>query len=271
MLTIDIDLSGLATVQKDVELIGAHLQEAIPNQLLLIQSTWIAAVSGHTFPGMSRRVDDERYAAMIATPEAMEYPFDGDPFEGRVVATDGKLAERHEHGFPTYDMKPGLLAGPNAKMGKHGPYNTVPFTHSTPGSEGQKGAPMPKQVYEQAKVLADHARLTGMGDLGRQTKSPFAVNAQAAARGLAGPMKSPYTWKASPYEAMVRIHAAGHTSYKTFRRVSAAWVDDKGEQHGSDPDSWIHPGQAPNAIMQAVADYCRPLIIAAFEAIVKAA
>jgi hypothetical protein len=267
VFVIEVDLKGIDALGQDLTLVQMELQEAIPAQLLLIQSTWVAAVSGHDFEGMKKRVDDPRYAAMIATPDCMEYPFNGSEFEGRVVAADGDLVKRYEEGFASYDMKPGLLAGPNAKMGEHGPYNTVPFTHSTPGSEGQKGAAMPQSVYAQAKGLAEGQRLHGMGDLGKQTKSPFQVNAQATVRGLAGPMKDSYTHKASPYEGMVKIHQQGHTTYKTFRRVSEGWVDAQGKRHGSDPNSWIHPGQAANPIMKSVADYCRPLIIAAFEAI----
>jgi hypothetical protein len=58
-------------------------------------------------------------------------------------------------------------------------------------------------------------------------------------------MFSPYTWKSSPYQGMVRSHRAGHTTYNTFRVVSSK----------SDALSWIHPGQAPNPVIQAVLDH----------------
>jgi hypothetical protein len=50
----------------------------------------------------------------------------------------------------------------------------VPFTHSTPGSQWQKGMPMP---------------LDGdMKDLGRRSKNPWAVNLEARLRSTPEPM-----------------------------------------------------------------------------------
>lgn len=257
-------------LDEKVSLLGLAIQEEIPRQLLFIQSTWVAAVSGHMVPGMTRRVDDRKYAAAIATPASLQYPFNGDAFEGRVIATDGALANRIEHGFGSFDMKPGLLAGPHARMGKHGMYNTVPFTHSTPGSEGQKGAPMPEDVYAQAKHLGRGQRLRGMGDRGKVGKNPFVVNAEARVRGLREPMSAPYVHKTSPFESMVRIHQKGHTSYMTFRRVSQAWVDEDGNRHGSDPNSWVHPGLSPNPVMASVAAYVEPIVRAALQRVIEA-
>jgi hypothetical protein len=270
MFSIDLDLAGLAQLEEKLVLLGLALQEAIPVQLAFIQSTWVAAVSGHKLAGMTRTVEDPRYAAMIAQPACLQYPFNGDAFEGRVIATDGDLVSRYEEGYGSFDMKPGLLSGPNAKMGKHGAYNTVPFTHSTPGSQGQNGNPMPQDIYAQARKLADGARLTGHGDRGKVGKNPFVVNLEAKVRGLDGPMKSPYNHKTSPFEGMVRTHKAGHTSYHTFRRVSEGWVDSKGVRHGSDPSSWIHPGLSENPVVRSVFEHVAPLVRAALIAEIDA-
>lgn len=264
MLSITYDLTGLDALAQKIAVLGPALQEELRQQLLVIQSTWIEAVSGRMFPGMAKPVRSDRYAASIAAPDAMEYPFDGDPFHGRVIATDQRLAGRIERGYASFDMKPSLLAGPASKVGQDGTrYTTVPFTHSTPGSVGQKGAPMAESIYAQAAKLPHGGRLRLEGEAatyGLRSKLPAGVNLQATARGLPGPMVAPYTWKVSPYESMVRAGKAGHTTYRTFRRVSER----------SDPSSWIHPGQPPNPVVQAVRDYVEPGVKQALEAKVHA-
>ena len=88
---------------------------------------------------------------------------------------DVGLASRNESGYASFDIKLGLLNGSHPKTDKAGHrYHVVPFTHSTPGSQRQKGMPVP---------------LDGdMKDLGRRSKNPWVVNLEARLRSTPEPM-----------------------------------------------------------------------------------
>lgn len=172
----------------------------------------------------------------------------------------GWLPNAIENGLPPFDMKPGLLSGPNAKWSKFttasgrsggmtsSVYNTVPFRHGTPGTSGKNvGAPMPTThltpkgkpasvVYDAAKKLAASKELpsgktawggkTGdFGGMGKRTMLP-----------VAGGRPGAYTWKHSPYEGIYKIAKtyakATQHQYISFRRVSS----------NSDPNAFWHPG-----------------------------
>lgn len=220
----------------------AALHAAVQQALLYVQSAWIAAVSGSAAPGMSRPVTDDRYAAALATPDALEYPFNADPFQGRVTMTDPALAQRYETGYKPFDIKPGLLRGKSAKTAKAGHrYAVVPFIHATPGTVGQKGAALPAVVYQVAAAATQGGRvslLPQLALLGQRSKLPI------------GGMATPYTWKTGPYAGLVRGGRTGHTTYQTFRTVSDR----------SDPASWWHPGMPPNPIIASVRDLVAPIV-----------
>lgn len=261
----DVDLRR--TIDMAVDQVTERLAEAVREQTLFIQSVWVSAVSGNLLPGMSRPVHDERYAATISDAASLQYPFDGDPFHGKIVALNGDVALRHEHGVPSFDMKPSLLRGPNSRVAKDGKgrFNTVPFVHTVPGTVGVKGREMPAEIYALAKGLAYGGRLKLPGELagwGMRSKVPAGVNAEWNRRQSwigrflrTPPMTAPYTHKTGHYEGMVRVGRKGHSSYMTFRRVSS----------NSSPNSWIHPGREPNPILAAVKAYCEPLVVAALE------
>ena len=181
-----------------------------------------------------------------------------------MVTLVGKLPNDIENGKGPYDMKPGLLAGPNAKTGKGGNrYNTVPFRHGTPGSTGKRvGAPMPQThttpkgraasfIYTAAKRLSPSIE-TGAGKTawGGRTGDfgGYGIRTQLP---VAGGRPGAYTWKTSPYDSMVKIaktyKSATQNQYVTFRRVS-----DK-----SDPNSWWHPGIQARHFATKVANYIR--------------
>ena len=269
-ISVDAELPGLERLAVDLAEFEQRWKAEIQVQLLFIQGAWTAAVSGHKMAGMTRAVNSTRYAASITDAASLEYPFNGDEFVGRVISTDSKLVEGIEQGYAGFDMKPGLLSGPAHRTGAGGQrYVTVPFTHSTPGSTGQKGPPMPQEIYNQARRLRPGERLGSLGGYGRRSKLPAGVNAEAIRRQKAPPMASPYTWQLSPYAGLARIGRSGQRGYVTYRRVSESWVDAKGERHGSNPASFIHPGMAPNPVMESVDRFVRPQIQAAFEALIR--
>jgi len=180
------------------------------------------------------------------------------------VALVGAFPNDIEKGKAPFDMKPGLLAGPNAKKGKSGSrYNTVPFRHGTPGTTGKRvGTPMPvthttakgkpaSAIYSAAKSLkasvemssgktAWGGRTGGFGGYGTRTQLP-----------VKGGRPGAYTWKSSPFAGMVKTSKtygkATQNQYTTFRRVS----------DNSDPNSWWHPGFQAKNLVERVAAYVR--------------
>src|SRR5688500_1842255 len=63
----------------------------------------------------ARRQESKRQNACRApVPRSMASP------SRAVTALDGGLASRHEDGYASFDMKPGLLHGPNAKTDRAG-------------------------------------------------------------------------------------------------------------------------------------------------------
>jgi hypothetical protein len=169
------------------------------------------------------------------------------------IILTGQMPNMIEHGWAGGDMKPALLSGPNAKVGKTGiRYNTVHFRHGTPGTTGGRvGTPMGglerkrgmsrtqaemlgKKVHRAAEKLtatkshADHG-----------TKWGERLSHHAAAH-LGAPTHqnrhTGYKHKSSIYGGMVRqektYRAAAQNKYSTFRRVS----------DNSDPGSWFHGG-----------------------------
>ena len=99
----------------------------------------------------------------------------GLPITGTAIVRGHGRRSGEPQRVASFDIKLGLLNGPHAKTHKAGHrYNVVPFTHSTPGSQRQKGMPMP---------------LDGdMKDLGRRSKNPWVVNLEARLRSTPEPM-----------------------------------------------------------------------------------
>ncbi len=179
----------------------------------------------------------------------------------------GELPNAIENGKAPFDMKPGLLAGPNAKRTKAGKrYNTVPFRHGTPGTTGKRvGTPMPftgvnakgkqtSMIYTEARKLSPSVEGVGgktvwggrAGDFGG-----FGIKTQPAVKGG---RPGAYKWKFSPYAGMVKIaktyKKATQNQYATFRRVS----------DNSDPNSWWHPGIKAKKLVTKVSSYISSMV-----------
>jgi len=261
-----------------------QLRRAVRDCAEYVRGVWESAVSGTFIPGMRKPVNDDEYRRSLGLPTTIariaEFAY--------AVTADYHAVERIELGYASFDMKPGLLRGKSARTGKDGAkYATVPFRFGTPNLSGpNKGESrphfpgeqtMPADVYERVKDGTPYPR-TGEG---ARTKVPLTVseyglggvNAEALMRDVAEPMSTPYTWKSGLYDAMTRRGAPGHRQYYTFRRVSeprttggttirpdGRIVTKPLRTKGSDPNSWIHPGQAPNPVVDAVTQYCRPTV-----------
>jgi hypothetical protein len=169
----------------------------------------------------------------------------------RADSPEGKLANMLEQGSEPFDMKPGFLRSPKAKIGgKIGrttnKYITIPLRLKSSGSMGGSPPVMPSTIYKKASQLEIGGRLTlskKYEGLGLRTR-------------LSADLKrwQHYTWKTSPFQNIVKVprftglvklglprESAG--MYMVFRRVSKK----------SNPSSWIHPGfKAANLVDQVV-------------------
>jgi hypothetical protein len=242
MFTISVDLSALEGIRAELEPDFGMLQLGIVEATRFVRDTWVSAVTGNKLPGMVRAVNDDKYARALTTGEAMQFP---QLFHGIVMPVGADdIVERIENGFPSFDMKPGLLNGPKSRPSKDGGrFNTVPFRHYTPKANSSISVKMrmPNEVYNAARKLAP----SRPGENGRiqwgeslQWNSPPATS------------QTGYPHQTSIYQGMYRVGAEKHTQYLTFRRVSTK----------SAPNSWIHPGVSANPVIQAVYNYCMPQV-----------
>lgn len=166
--------------------------------------------------------------------------------KGAVVLT-GWLPNAIEDGISEFDMKDGLVNGPNAKTGADGKkYNTVPFSHGTPGSLAENFSNiMPKAVHAIAKKKA-------IGDPIKRGELPKKFQEKQKKNVIMPESKAfaQYQHKASIHEGITKNRdGAGNIGYTSFRRVS----------ENSDPASWIHPGiEQRNLAEKALADFDIP-------------
>lgn len=163
------------------------------------------------------------------------------------IVLEGRLPNMVEQGFSGGDMRQWLLTGPNAKRGKNGPYNIIPFRHGAPGTGGRNvGNVMPGPIHEIAKTLAPTISRPGQaigGAAGRPTvwgaRLHPGLPMKQAAREILGRVERP--WHAtSIYMGMVRKAQPTRggryqtSGFQTFRTISL---------HSSEPGKhWVHPG-----------------------------
>jgi len=208
----------------------------------------------------SEHVDTGNFVAHLTPQDTLQYPYLGNPHVLAVVSPDeyGDYLERGHAGFH-------LAAHWGARGGrwlisKQGTlYARVPFRSRTPGdisgglSTGRKRSMMPSEVYRKALGLPHRGRLTGFGDLYKQSKSYnyYRRAGQTMPERLKG--EQGYTWRSSAYEGLFRATAvtpAGgrHTSYMTIRTIT--------------PDSpgWWIPPQPPLRIFERGLERAAPVV-----------
>lgn len=264
MFEINVDLSGLSGVMDDVRINGEVLQKGLMNAAVYVRDVWRSAVLGNTLPGMSRAVQDEKYASALATGDAIKLPSLFSAIVAPVGYADG--VQEIEDGYGPFDMKTekhggmgGLLTGPKARPTADGlgKYNIIPFRHYTPqpASAGASAIAikmrMPDEVYKEAKKLPLSTPKQG-GGVNWNTSLNWPEPIQTSFTG--------YTHTTSIYDNMYRIGNPGHVRYMTFRTVSTPRMDSKGHKKGSDPLSWWNPGAPPNHVIEAVYNFCMPKV-----------
>lgn len=226
----------------------ANLTAAVQSAAEYVQATWQQVVMGsETIPGakpVKLNINLRRlYADNIITDKQLAGM---GSVSQRVIAAK-KIAEQLEYGTGPWDMKPMLLNGPKARVGKNGKYNIIPFRHGTSSNHAPDNnfKTMPQRVYQQARDLKASVK----------TANGMKWGGRLPAQGPAGHNPtSGYQHKNNKHEGMVRIEKtyakATQSQYMTFRIVSEK----------SDPGSWIHPGYEAHNITRAVTDYCRPAV-----------
>lgn len=178
--------------------------------------------------------------------------------KGSVVLV-GEHNNAIEEGFDAFDMKPGLLAGPNAKITKDGgKYNVVPFSIGTPGSleENFNGGIMPKEVHDVVKKLPTDRPIPGGGRASQplrheQIPQQFRQPQVKAVKLPQGRGFAEYQHKSSIYEGIRKAQdpVTKQNRYQSFRAVSTK----------SDPLSWMHPGvEAKNIANKALEHFNIP-------------
>lgn len=268
VFNINVDLSALMQVKEEMEPDYQAIQQSLVSAATFVRDTWIQAVSGRKLPGMTRSINDDKYAKALNTGQSIQLP---QMFHAVVMPYNyAESAEQVEKGIPAYDMKPNLLNGPKSRVTKDGKgrYNIVPFRHYTPKSNGGGASntalrmQMPKSIFDQAKRLQRSipSAQTGKVNWGQalQDNSMGGIN-----------RTSLYQHKVSPYQGMYRVGNARNSQYLTFRTVSTPRVGKNGKRKGSAPNSWIHPSIPANPVTQAVYNYTMPLIDRKFKQIVE--
>lgn len=214
---MQIELEGLDELLKAVTSPNySAVGQALDLASGLVANTWEAAADGAKLPGMTRTVNWPQYAATIRHNLQGEF--------NATVSADSSMTEKATEPRSAWDMKPGLLAGPHARLTK-GPnphrYNVIPFQHKA----------------ENLSNEAVTALLQGIRNFRSQTgrRSQLSPIGQVAPQG--GPL-GPYTW-ATGQESGIRMGRSGPV---TFRVVS-----DK-----SNPSSWWYPARPANPMVDAV-------------------
>lgn len=240
---------------------------------------WRSAVSGTVLPGMTQPVNDQRYARSIRVVRRDDSSYE--------VRSDYDKAKKIEDGYASFDMKPGLLSGPKARVTKDGlgMYTTIPFRAFTVANiSDPKRSVAPPDILNYVRQHGRYDVWSGMS-FGQRTKVPWlrykgdvvgGVNYQHHQRRpeTPAPMVEPYTWNRGKFAGLTKTRTAGGaTRYFSFRRVSTLRTvtlpDGRVVWRGSDPSSWIHPGVAPNPISKAVQEFVAPRIEHAMEALTK--
>lgn len=217
-----------------------------------LRGVWQDCYRGGFLPGMRVRIGDtgvRAFQGLIGNVIEMQ---GGSLTSGPLKAIIGmqgiKAAEealRIENGYSPFDMKPGFLRSPKARTGKKGKYLIMSFRHVTPGSTKTLGSVMTPSVHRAAKKGINFEEQLGT----REDPSDY---------GLVN--SKDYEWQNGALAGMTKVGGKGHSQYRTFRIISA----------NSAPNSWWHPGQQPNKVIDSTIAYAKPYIVEGLKVAAKA-
>ncbi len=136
-----------------------------------------------------------------------------------------------EVGASAYDMKQGLLSSPKAKMGKNGPYITIPFRFAGSGAIGESSVfsgIAPPEIERAVSKSTSRGGLS-LSEIPTKYHIPKTRELQRGALESVAFDKRMNIQTKSIYEGLKKSISGG---YINFRRVSLR----------SAPDSFQHPG-----------------------------
>lgn len=208
-----------------------------------LRGVWQDCYRGGFLPGMRTRIGDTgalAFEGLIGDVIEMQ---GGSILSGPLKAIIGMNgvkaameALRIENGYSPFDMKPGFLRSPKAKTGKDGSkYLIMSFRHVTPGATKTLGKRMSPSVHRSAKKGVNFEDQLGTAE---DPSDYGLVNSKG------------YEWQNGALAGMTQIGGPRQRQYRTFRVVSVK----------SAPNSWWHPGQKPNKVIDATIAYARPYI-----------
>jgi hypothetical protein len=269
-----------------------HMPQALNviGEQILVQ--WRKYTQGESMPGTPRVINSRG-------PYTKSIHLNDESNGSKVIESTGPWTDWIEKGHGEIDLKPGLLSGPKARMGKKGPYTIVSFRQGVPTSI-KSNNPMPQDTYKhminmtgainkayQSGQSAQPGTSRVTSNTGGKRKTTWGYRLPAEQGGepqaktikesgfgkqitfngetfrLAGRTPGEYTHKTGKQTGMVRMDTSagrGKTSeYRTFRVVSMR----------SDPRSWIVPAADPlpirDKVIQAVAPKAQDIIRAMLE------
>ena len=116
-----------------------HLNQAlnIIGESVLVQ--WRKFTQGESMPGTPRVINSRG-------PYTKSINLIDEDDNRKVVQSEGPWTGWIEKGHGEIDLKPGLLNGPKARMGKKGPYTIISFRQGVPTSI-KSNNPMPQNIY----------------------------------------------------------------------------------------------------------------------------
>lgn len=252
-------------------------------------STWLQSVSGGGPLGRSLR--DTRYQNEVQSGSLIKR----ENSRGiRIsVVTGGEIAALYESGQAPWDMKPGLLSGPNAKMGLNTRYNTVPFRHGVPrkGAAGGHFQTMPQEIYKIVRsnkpkhggrvFVVQDAADKSKSFLVKKSKGGFkshltadmnsSVKTGIISRGHRLSGTGDFHRQGKVIFPKAGVQGQGHVKKYTWKtgkfeglvKFSKQYDKGRGGQYmtfrrvsdRSDPSSWYHPGFARIPIMFLLSQY----------------
>ena len=151
MPTIMVELSNYNISNQMKSGCDLAVKSAIQTSLSIIKDKWQLEAQ--------RKLMSTRAQYLLGLDfQSIIYPYNGNYYSG-AVALRGTLPNMIEKGFSSFDMKIGFSKSQRKHTTKGGGwYLTIPIRHSTPGAF-MYGRPMPQNIYQQAKKLADKQRL----------------------------------------------------------------------------------------------------------------
>lgn len=221
MISWDIDTMGLS---EEFDLDRAAIDDLMELSVAMVTKRFV----DHWHEAAGRNLNSTREIYQSAIQMGSKGRFTGVAYLNPAAALPNML----EMGTSAFDMKQGFLSSPNVKMGKTGPYMTIPFRWGTPASSGSSAGfagKLPDSIMnEVSKAPEKPLPLSRIGQQHRMPKSQALRQRMGILKSKVGNL--PMSAQTSKYEGVKR-NAKG-AGYVNFRRVSL----------NSDPMSWMHSG-----------------------------